>query len=63
MWGTELEIISFAQLTSFDVYVFTQQGLWARYSHDPKNSDCSKNAFYMSNESGSHFDPIFSVTV
>ena len=58
-WGTELEIIAFAQLSGFDVYIYTQQGSWARYSHDPINSEYSKTAFYMTNESGSHFDPVF----
>ena len=62
-WGTEVEIIAFAQITGFDVYVFTQQKLWARYSHDPINSSYSEQAFYITNESGSHFDPIFNVTI
>ena len=60
-WGTELEITAFAQLTGFDVFVYTQQRSWARYSHDPVNSEHSDRAFYMTNESGSHFNPIFNI--
>ena len=62
-WGTELEIIAFTQLTGFNVFVFTQQKSWARYSHDPINSSSSERAFYLTNESGSHFDLIFNVTM
>ena len=59
-WGTEVEIVSFAQITRHDVYVYTEQKQWARYSHSTI-SDCelSETAFYISNESGNHFDPIF----
>ena len=60
VWGTEVEIVSFAQITGHDVYVYTEQKQWARYSHSTI-SDCelSETAFYISNESGYHFDPIF----
>ena len=33
MWGTEVEIVSFAQITGHDVYVYIEQKQWARYSH------------------------------
>ena len=60
MWGTEVEIVSFVQITGHYVYVYTEQKQWARYSHSTI-SDCelSETAFYISNESGYHFDPIF----
>ena len=60
MWGTEVEIVSFAQITRHDVYVYTEQKQWARYLHSTV-SDCalSETSFYISNESGYHFDLIF----
>ena len=58
-WGTELEIIAFAQISGFDVLVYTPQKQYARYSADPVNSIVSEKAFYLSNKSGFHFDPIF----
>ena len=58
-WGTEVEIIAFAQLSGFDVMVFTEHKTWACYKHDPLNKETSDRAFYLMNESGYHFDPIF----
>ena len=58
-WGTELEIIAFAQLSEFNVLVYTPQNEYARYSADLVNSRVSNKAFYLSNKSGFHFDPIF----
>ena len=57
-WGTEVEIVAFAQMTSHDVIVFTEQKTWARYSHKSDHSICSTNSFYVSNVKGYHFDPI-----
>ena len=57
-WGTEVEIVAFAQMTSHDVIVFTEQKNWARYSHGSDHSICSTNSFYVSNVKGYHFDPI-----
>ena len=55
-WGTEVEIIAFAQISGFDVIVFTQQQQFATYRHDRTEfSDCK---FYLGNESECHFDPI-----
>ena len=60
-WGTEIEIIAFAKLSGFDVVVFTQHKTWAKYKHDPFNNNSLDRAFYLSNESCCHFDPIFNV--
>ena len=57
-WGTEVEIVAFAQMTSHDVIVFTEQKNWAGYSHGSDHSICSTNSFYVSNVKGYHFDPI-----
>ena len=57
-WGTEEETIAFAQLSSFDVMVYTQYKTWAHYKHNPLNKETSEKAFYLMNESGYHFDPI-----
>ena len=58
-WGTEIEIAAFAQLTGFDVYLYTEQKEWARYSHSTVSEcDVSKNDFYISNESGCHFGQV-----
>ena len=55
-WGTEVEIIVFAQIPGFDVLVYTQHKKFATYRHTSIDfSDCK---FYLSNESGCHFDPI-----
>ena len=59
-WGTEVEIVAFAQLSGFDIYVYTEHN-WLRYSHciDNGEDEKSERAFYISNESGNHFDPVF----
>ena len=58
-WETEVEIIAFAQISGFDVIVFTQQKSWARYKHDPFGNECREKSFYLTNEGGYHFDLIF----
>ena len=59
--GTEVEIIALAQISGFDIYVYTMNGDWLHYGHSIDNGDDEKSecAFFISNESGSHFDPIF----
>ena len=59
-WGTEVEIIALAQLSGFGIYVFTEHN-WLQYSHciDNGEDEKSEGAFYLSNESGGHFDPVF----
>ena len=54
-WGTKVEIICVAQIY-VDVVMYTQHGNWARYCADVSNP--SNKAFYLSNASGSHFDPV-----
>ena len=54
-WGTEVKIICVAQMSSVD-FVYTQHGNWAGYCCDINNP--SKEAFYLSNSSGSYFDPV-----
>ena len=58
-WGTKVEIVAFAQLSGFDVKVFTAQRQWALFSHDPVKGESSSKCFYLSNISRDHFDPIF----
>ena len=57
--GTEVEIMAFTQLSVFDVKVFTPQKQRALYCNDGITGEPSKRCFYLSNESGYHFDPIF----
>ena len=59
-WGTEVEIIAMAQISGFDIYVYTKNG-WLRYSHciDNGEDEKSEKAIYISNASGCHFDPVF----
>ena len=58
-WGTEVKIVAFAQLTGFDVKVYTVHNQWALFSHDPLKGESSRSCFYLSNAGSSHFDPIF----
>ena len=60
-WGTEVEIIAMEQISGFDMYVYIKNGGWLQYSHCINNGEDEKSerAFFMSNESGSHFDPVF----
>ena len=58
-WGTEVEIKVMAQISGFDIHVYTQNG-WLQYSHCIDNGeDENEQAFYISNESGCHFDSVF----
>ena len=61
-WGTEVEIIALAQISGFDIYVYTQNNDWLYASCVPNGADDkSERAFYISNKSGHHFDPDFVV--
>ena len=61
-WGTEVEIIALAKISGFDIYVFMQYN-WLRYSHCITDSnEKSEHAFFLSNASGCHFDPIFNAS-
>ena len=51
--------MAFAQLTGFDVKMYTVHNQWALFSHDPFKGESSTSCFYLSNASGNHFDPIF----
>lgn len=64
-WGTDREIIAIAQMTGFDVVVFSSKRHWCRYSHKRLNGTSntsaktpSSNCLYLSNVSGGHFDPV-----
>ena len=52
--GTEVEIFTFAQLSGYNVYVYTQQ--WALFNSDL--DAITEKAFYLTNETGGHFDPV-----
>ena len=41
-WGTEVEIIAMAQISGFDIYMYTQNG-WLRYSHCIENGEDEKS--------------------
>ena len=47
-WGTEVEIIAFAQVSGFDMYGYTKNGGWLWYSHciDNGEDDKSEHAFF-----------------
>ena len=55
-WGTEVEIFAFAQLSIYDMYVYTQQGQWALFNSE-QDAQIEK-AYYINNESGDHFNPV-----
>ena len=55
-WGSEVEIFTFAQLLGYDVYVYTQQDEWTLFNSEIDAT--SEKAFYLSNESGGHFNPV-----
>ena len=38
-WGTEVEIIALAQISGFDIYVYTMNGDWLHYGHNIDNGD------------------------
>ena len=57
-WGTEVEIIALAQLSRFDIVVYTQQNNWVHYLSSTIDSTQSDKALYLSNKSGYHFNPI-----
>ena len=58
-WGTEVEIIAMAQITRFDILVYTVQGEWVHYKSSTTDNDHTERCFYISNKSGYHFDPVF----
>ena len=45
-WGTEVEIVAFAQITRFDVKVYTAHKQWTMFCHNPLKGECSKTCFY-----------------
>ena len=57
-WGTEVEIIALAQISGFDFMVYTRQCNWLRYKSSVVDNEVSDQCFYLSNESGCHFNPV-----
>ena len=57
-WGTEVEIIALAQISGFDVMVYTCEGAWLRYKSFVVDHEESEWCMYLSNESGDHFNPV-----
>ena len=49
-WGTEVEILAFAQIAGFHVVVYTSQGAWIRYSRSDIEKEPSERRFYLSNQ-------------
>lgn len=58
-WCTEVEIFAFAQLTGFDVLVYSTSHKWLMYTKDSCGIRTTDTAFYINNVSGCHFDPVF----
>ena len=57
-WATELEIYATAMLTGFPVVVYTESGQWLKYGEFGLNMSAKKQAFFLNNTSGNHFDPV-----
>ena len=58
-WGTEVEITTMAQISGFDIWVYTSTNQWCHYASDETSPP--HEAFYISNSSGCHFDPVLDV--
>ena len=41
-WGTEVEIIAMAQISGFDVMVYTAQGDWVHYKSSVIDSEATE---------------------
>lgn len=59
-WGTDTEIYACTIMTGYDIMVFSTQKKWLIYSKVAKGQRTSKNAIYLNNVSGNHFDPVMS---
>ena len=59
--GTEVKLIAFAQISGFDVVVFTEHHEFATCRHN--STDFSNRKFYISKKSGCHFDPILDAKI
>ena len=57
-WGTGVEIMALAQLSGFDFMVYTNPGRWLRYKSSALDDEITDRCFYLSNESGCHFNPV-----
>ena len=51
-WGTEVELIAYAQISGFDIYVYTQNNDWLQYGCCIPNDgdEKSEHAFYITNK-------------
>ena len=58
-WGTEVEIIAMAQMSGFDILVYTEQGVWVCYTSSMTDNSHTSRVFYLSNKSSYHFNPVF----
>ena len=60
-WGTEVEIIALAQISGFDMYVYTKNSGWLCWGHciDIGEDEKLEHAFFMSNESRCYINPDF----
>lgn len=52
-WGTEVEIIAMAQISGFNIWVYSSTNQWCLYGSE--KTVRSDEAYYKSNVSGSHF--------
>lgn len=59
-WGTEVELFAFAQLTGKDIVVYTLDH-WLHYCSSGTMQHTSRNAFYLDNSMGNHYDAVLGV--
>jgi hypothetical protein len=57
-WATEVELFAVAQLTGFDVVVYSASGHWLRHAASGDSAVSSEFAFYLDNRTGDHYNPI-----
>ena len=58
VWATDVEIYALAQITKYDVYVYSRYNNWLHYNCDV-SADKTKFGFFFNNASEDHFDPVF----
>ena len=56
-WATEVKLFACAQLSGKDVVCYCQ-GRWLRYSASGSPRRPTRNAFFISNKRGNHFNPV-----
>ena len=60
VWATDVEIYALAQITKYDVYVYSRHNNWLCYNSNV-SGEKTKFGFFFNNTSGDHFDPVFTM--